>query len=86
MINYQRLVLVTVVIPAASLLFGMTAGTALGDDIALKAAKQHDKVVVACVEQAAKRYSCYLGGDQNLIPEWAKSERISMCELDDSYR
>lgn len=46
----------------------------------------HNDAVVACVEQAAKRYSVCLDGDQNLLPEWAQGERIPMADLDAYYR
>ena len=67
-------------------IIGLTIGTSAADSIAETAARQHNAIVIATTEISAHRYSVCFSGDQNLIPEWAKTQRIPMFELDEYYR
>ena len=76
----------TLMLLAIAGLVGDLIGTSAADSIGERAIRAHDKMVIATVEVAAKRYSVFVNGDQNLIPTWAQTPRVSMFELDDYYR
>jgi hypothetical protein len=82
--RFSLYILAIAILFGSGVLLGMEAGDPAKEAIATKQA--HNKQVIATTLVAMERYSVCLGGDANLLPDWAKTERISAAELDAYYR